>query len=162
VSYLPDKTFENVKAQVGSSVSAQTISNTFAAVEGTTITYTPAAGADYVVYEAQVQFNYGHYPAEWVAHKDFLHLRLQEDSNGWTDIDSTRFNSYTLYYSYVPEKMRFILPTTGWTGARGLRLAGRAWVDNYSVELHKTKSWDSNGIQLLSYPHVTVYSITEE
>ena len=35
MSYIADKTFENVKAQVGSSVSAQTISDTLVAVEGT-------------------------------------------------------------------------------------------------------------------------------
>ena len=48
MSYLPDKTFENVKAQVGSSVSAHDLTHpSLIVVEGTTITYTPAAGSDY-------------------------------------------------------------------------------------------------------------------
>tara|TARA_Y100000310_G_scaffold269004_1_gene281929 strand:- start:1847 stop:2326 length:480 start_codon:yes stop_codon:yes gene_type:complete len=159
MTYLTNS-IKNVKVKIGSSVSALGIAGTLVAITGTDIAYTPDNDADYVVYEAQIYF-YWDGGSSANPERDFISLRLQEDSTGsFADITGTTFNAYSLFYSDSIETIKIIIPA--WSGKRTLRLAGRAYTGTYDMKFHQTMVVDGTADTEIVYPQVIVYSVKNE
>tara|TARA_Y100001972_G_scaffold82057_1_gene99822 strand:+ start:244 stop:735 length:492 start_codon:yes stop_codon:yes gene_type:complete len=127
MTYTPARV-QNYQTVADTSVSAELISTTLKIYDGTEIEYTPAAGAEKVVYHVNYNAWNGDPEDEDVT---FMNTRLQESTdNGvtWSDIDGCKLfegTSSPIYdYDFIPCTHTFMIGS--WSGTRKLRLAGRS------------------------------------
>ena len=155
MTYTPSRV-QNYQTIVDTSVSSEEISTTIEVYPGTEIDYTPANGAERVVYSV----NYGSYVLPDYD-QAFFNTRLQESTNGgvsWTDIDGCKLFNGTSSpindYDQISFSHCFIIAS--WSGSKKLRLAGRSKDTNTEYTVNRYMKWPSFGN---SCPFVSVYSL---
>ena len=155
MSYSPAR-IQNNQTLADTTVTYEVVSTTIEEYPGTEIDYTPATGAESVVYS--VNFGVINNPDNATC---FLNTRLQESTNNgasWSDLDGCKLFEGTtgpyadwdnISYSYC-----FIIPA--WSGSRKLRIAGRSKdsASEYSVSrCLVSMAWQNTS------PFVSVYSL---
>ena len=157
MSYLAEQSkFRNYVHNVDTSFTKEAISTAFEVYPGSTVTYTPTTGADYVVYEISAQ-------SAWNpdANMSYMCTKLEYSTDGgssWTDITETRLtegNGGTLADNvWHPISLVYILDT--WSGERQIRMSGRAYAHNTEYTLGRSYGV-SEGTG--SCPHVSIFSV---
>lgn len=161
MSYSAKKHIKNVTNLIDYTISAQSISTTLTAYNGTELTYTPTDNASKVVIEVNISLSF--MPD---VYKTLANTRLQESTDGgltWSDLDGFKifegneggdYNVYAANYT-------FVLPS--YSGSKKFRLAGRS--KNASSEYSFGYSWnETKGPSPLfgafsSPAHISIYSV---
>lgn len=118
---------QNITTEADTSFTKEEFGTTLKLLDGTQITYTPSASASKVIYECQ-------FTTAWnpdTAHSlPCIRLQYSTDSGGsWSTLDGTKTflgnKSAISDYNWHCFFVAFCIPA--WTGARMLRLYGRAY-----------------------------------
>ena len=139
MSYSAKKHIKNVTNLIDYSVSAQSISTTLTAYNGTELTYTPSNNASNVVIEVNISLSF--MPD---INQTLANTRLQESTDGgstWADLDGFKLfeGNEGVQYDAFPASYIFVLPT--YSGSKKFRLAGRA--KNVNSEYSFGYSWNA-------------------
>ena len=163
MTYTPSRV-QNYQTIVDTSVSPEEISTSIEVYGGTEINYTPANGAESVVYHVNYNAWNGYPNVDYDV--TFMNTRLQESTNNgvsWSDIDGCKLfegtSSPVNDYDFIPCTHTFIIPA--WSGSKKLRLAGRSkdTDSEYMInQLYVNGNYSGNS----SCPSVSVYSLMKE
>ena len=120
---------------------------------GSAVSYTPASGASYVVYEYTTTF-----PTD---DADLNSVTLLWFNYNDSTVANTNFNISLTGATYVApgyKSFKFILPA--WSGAKTMSLSYRAYSASYNVQIHKSlESGDITSTQVFTKIYQTAYSV---
>lgn len=125
---------------------AQTMTTTYAPIDGSTIEYTPKSASSVIKYSFNFAFN-----STEADNDSMTHIVLQSNSTGsWVDVPFKKRNTWVTIAD--PEESRnisFAVPSWGLTTA-SLRLAGRAYDAGDQQIIHQIETWDgATSVQLV-------------
>lgn len=143
---------------------SQAITDSFADLTGSTISYVPPAGATKVIYKFDFSLTYSS------SASPIMHVRFYMDS---TEVTYAR-RDYAWQSTYPQTRLNFEWPiaiggtsatgTTGridtWTAAKTLKLQIRRYSSTYTATVHSLVDWDgSNQTGMLLMPTITITAI---
>lgn len=135
--------FRDVKYLKTTNTSQQMTSasaNVITVVNGSEITYTPAQGAEKVIYEIM-------FYSEIIDDNTYVSAQIQEyDGAAWVKIEDRYTKNWGLSGSAQRMRycvsFRYILPA--WANAKQLRLVIASSADNAQLGLHQLTDWDGS------------------
>ena len=155
---------KNIKASKTTVTAYQLPGSSWENVSGSVIAYTPAAGSSHVVYEYVTQMDYKDDDND-------LDLQLQTGSNANSLSDITANNAgyfcsfggnNTTNSNYTTLiNIRFMIPTSNWSGEKTIALQAKNDSASYESYLHYSSYANSliSSDESLFHPFVIVYSI---
>lgn len=146
MTHIPYSGFKNMQTLVTSHTSVQTSSssgNTFITLDGSEITYTPAASASNVIYEINFYCQRSGFP--------FVGAYLEKADAGnsnWSEIHAKYRRNFGIGGSSAQTNRyyiawRYVLPT--WSGSKQLRIRMASHNANRHFNFHKLTEWDGAG-----------------
>tara|TARA_R100000458_G_C8187685_1_gene182488 strand:- start:109 stop:657 length:549 start_codon:yes stop_codon:yes gene_type:complete len=124
--------------------SEQSLSTTYADIDGSSISYTPPSGTKIVVYRFHFHIGRG-------STSPIMHVKFFVDGN-WADY--SRFTEYSngsspCHFWWAVNIGGTTTNSTGrlasWTSAKTLKLQAREYNSDQQVVIHETQHWDGTG-----------------
>lgn len=138
---------------------AQTLTGSYAVVNGSSIAYTPPSGTKKVLY----RFSFMH---RWINQHAITHLRFYIDSNEVTLArmsTAAQLAEQLVNFEWVMDIGNSTNSTTGrftsWTADKTLQLRARYYGGSNNGELHRSRYWDGLDSPQLHKPTLTIIAL---
>jgi hypothetical protein len=141
------------KSHLDASVSTQIIDhNDQDDVNGTEVSYTPEAGASYVIYEYIIQYHNDQNSSS--ARHNHLYFELwSNEGSGYSSLGQGYKHAQSGYYNEYQDIITGYFKLNPWSGSKSLKLRCRARSNETGATLHENEG--SNHFD----PIITIYSI---
>ena len=152
---------------VGTVSAAQSLSQSYADITGSSIDYTPPTGTQTVIYTFSLHWTYDDDDAYNMAS---FKLFLDNDSGTATEV--TNFRTQLAGQAYIEGRYTFVwafhiggstTAATGrvatWTSARTIKMQSREYYSSNESQLHTTNNWDDTGSNQFSQPVIGIKAL---